>query len=208
MKTKIKLCGLSRPEDIETANELEPTYIGFVFAPSSRRYVPPEAAAELKKMLFPTIQAVGVFVREEADTVAGLLNCGIIDAAQLHGGEDEAYVTRLRALTDKPILKAFRVETESDLASAAETLADFPLLDSGTGGTGIPFDWRLLNRFRRPYFLAGGLTVENAARAVETLHPYAMDVSSGIETNGRKDPIKMREFVRAVKNAEGKEKEP
>lgn len=105
--TKMKLCGLFRPCDIDAANELKPEYIGFVFAPKSRRYVMPEEAAELKKLLDPDIQAVGVFVNEVPKRIAALLNKGIIDIAQLHGVEDENEINQLRALTDKPIIKAF-----------------------------------------------------------------------------------------------------
>lgn len=200
--TKIKLCGLTRPCDIEAANELRPDYIGFVFAPKSRRYVPPEQAAALKRMLHPAVQAVGVFVNEAPDRIAGLLNEGVIDIAQLHGQEEEAAIRRLRALTDRPILKAFRVDTERDIAAAQSSSADYVLLDSGAGGTGTAFDWALLRHIQRPYFLAGGLSLANAREAVETLHPYAVDVSSGIETDGWKDKAKMREFIRIVRDAD------
>ena len=101
--TRIKLCGLTRPEDIAAANALQPEYIGFVFAPKSRRYVSRELAAELKAQLSPGIQAVGVFVNEAPETVAGLLNAGIVDIAQLHGQEDAAYLARLRSLTARPL---------------------------------------------------------------------------------------------------------
>ena len=96
--TKIKLCGLSRPIDIQAANRLSPEYIGFVFAPKSKRYVPDENAKELKRLLAPEIKAVGVFVDESPQTVAELLNAGIIDIAQLHGGEDDEYIELLREL--------------------------------------------------------------------------------------------------------------
>lgn len=196
--TKIKLCGLSRPEDVLAANELAPDYIGFVFWRKSRRFVDYDTAIELKKLLDPKIQAVGVFVDEEPDTVNRLLNRNIIDLAQLHGGEDESYINRLRRLTDKPIIKAFRIKTESDIQSAMNSTADYILLDSGAG-TGSMFDWELLRGVNRPYFLAGGLSPDNAALAVRSLHPYGVDVSSGIETNGRKDKEKMAAFVVAVR---------
>ncbi|MGN1345810.1 MAG: phosphoribosylanthranilate isomerase [Eubacteriales bacterium] len=205
--TKIKLCGLSRICDIETANELRPDYIGFVFAPNSRRYVSPEQAWDLKRRLDPAIRAVGVFVREKPETVAGLLNEGLIEAAQLHGGESEDYLRCMRTLTDRPLIRAFRIDSERDAAAAEESTADGVLLDSGAGGTGTRFDWALLRNIHRPFFLAGGLDAASAARAVETLRPYAVDVSSGIETDGKKDPIKMREFIRAVRDAERKEKQ-
>ena len=196
--TKIKLCGLSRPDDVLAANELAPDYIGFVFWRKSRRFVDYDTAIELKKLLDPKIQAVGVFVDEEPDTVNRLLNRNIIDLAQLHGGEDESYINRLRRLTDKPIIKAFRIKTESDIQSAMNSTADYILLDSGAG-TGSMFDWELLRGVNRPYFLAGGLSPDNAALAVRSLHPYGVDVSSGIETDGLKDKTKMTAFVRAVR---------
>ncbi len=197
--TKIKLCGLSRPCDIETANRLLPEYIGFVFAPKSKRYVPPETAAALKGLLHPSIQAVGVFVREEPEQVARLLRDGIIDIAQLHGGEDAAYVRVLRRLTDRPILQAFRVDSAADVAAAQKSEADMILLDADAGGTGTAFDWTLLRDIRRPYFLAGGLHPGNVREAMERLSPYAVDVSSGIETDGRKDADKMEAFMRAAR---------
>ena len=125
--TKIKLCGLSGIEEIEAANELEPEYIGFVFAPKSRRYVTPEKAAELKKQLSGEIQAAGVFVNEAVEKIAELLNNNIIDIAQLHGDEDEAYIRRLRQLTGKPIIKAFQVKSEKEIAEAGQCSADYIL---------------------------------------------------------------------------------
>ena len=199
--TKVKLCGLSRIEEIEAANELKPEYIGFVFASKSRRYVAPEAAAELKKQLSTEIQAVGVFVNEAVEKIAGLLNDDIIDIAQLHGDEDEAYIRRLRQLSGKPIIKAFQVKSEKEIADARQCPADYILLDSGAG-TGTVFDWNILKKIDRPYFLAGGLSAGNVGKAVKELHPFAVDVSSGIETDRRKDKEKMAAFVAAVRKEE------
>lgn len=200
--TKIKLCGLTRPCDIDAANKLLPDYIGFVFAPKSKRYASPEVAAELKVRLDPRIRAVGVFVNEDVDQVAKLLADGIIDVAQLHGKEDEGYIARLREKIRKPVIKAFRIDTPEDVALANASSADFVLLDSGNGGTGTVFDWNLLRGICRPYFLAGGLNPENAEEAVRTLKPYAVDVSSGIETDRLKDPRKMTAFVAAVRKGD------
>lgn len=197
--TKIKLCGLSRPCDIQAVNQLKPDYIGFVFAAKSKRYVSPEKAAQLKAMLEPDIQAVGVFVNESPEQVSALLNQGIIDIAQLHGKETESYIASLRALTDKPIIQAFRIASDADVERANASSADMVLLDSGNGGTGTVFDWNLLQNIRRPYFLAGGLNPENAEEAVRTLKPRGVDVSSGIETGGLKDNEKMAAFMAAVK---------
>lgn len=200
--TKIKLCGLSRICDIQAVNVLKPDYIGFVFAKKSKRAVIKEQAAALKELLDPAIQAVGVFVKEPIERVAELLNHGIIDIAQLHGSEDEEYIRMLRTLSERPIIQAFRIDTEQDVQKAQNSSADFILLDSGEGGTGTAFDWNLLKNIQRPYFLAGGLTPLNVAKAIENTAPYAVDVSSGIETNGMKDREKMAAFVSAVREAE------
>lgn len=196
--TRIKLCGLSRHCDIEAANLLKPDYVGFVFAPKSKRCVIPRQAGELKRLLAPGILAVGVFVDEVPETIASLLNAGVIDMAQLHGGEGEADIRRLRSLTDRPIVQAFRIQTAQDVAAAQSTSADYLLVDSGAG-TGTMFDWNLVSGLARPYFLAGGLDPGNVAEAVNRLHPFAVDVSSGIESDGRKDPEKMAAFVAAVR---------
>ena len=196
--SKIKLCGLSRKCDIEWANALKPEYIGFVFWSKSKRNVPPEKAKELKGLLSPDVKAVGVFVDEPIENVAELLNDNIIDIAQLHGGEDEEYIKKLRTLSDKPIIKAFLLKNESDAERAEKSTADYILVDSGTG-TGKSFDWELLKNISRPYFLAGGLCCENISQAITALDPYAVDVSSGIETNGCKDKNKMAAFVAAVR---------
>lgn len=199
-KTKIKLCGLTRPCDIAAANRLLPDYIGFVFAKKSRRYVPLEQAAALKKELDPRIRSVGVFVDEAPEQIEQLTNQGIIDVIQLHGHEDAAYIRRLRTLTGAPVIQAFRIDTADDIAAAENSIADFVLLDSGSGGTGTSFDWRLPRTLKRPFFLAGGLNPENVSGAVHCLHPYAVDVSSGIETNGNKDEEKMIRFTAAVRS--------
>ena len=217
--TKIKMCGLRKPEDIEAVNEWKPDYVGFVFAPKSKRYVTAEQAAELKAHLDPKIQAVGVFVDEAPERVAALLNEGVIDLAQLHGSEDEEYLVKLRKLTEKPIIQAFRIRTKEDAERAMQSSADEILLDSGAG-TGSTFNWEMLRTDRadgqtmdgernlekslyaeetRPYFLAGGLDPQNVADAIRQLHPYAVDVSSGIETDGSKDREKIAAFVTAVR---------
>ena len=196
--TKIKLCGLSRRCDIEAANALMPDYVGFVFAEGSKRRVTPAQAQALKNALSPRIRTVGVFVDEAPATVAALLGGGIIDAAQLHGGEDAAYIRALRRMTDRPIWQAFRVRTQVDVEQAGRSEADCILLDAGAG-TGTAFDWGLLDRVEQPYFLAGGLDTENVAGAIRLLRPFGVDVSSGIESGGGKDAEKMAAFVAAVR---------
>ncbi len=202
-RTQIKMCGLRRPEDIRAVNGLKPEYIGFVFFPGSRRYITPETANALKEMLDPGIEAVGVFVDENPETVAELLADRTIDMAQLHGHEDEQYLARLRKLTDRPLIRAFRIRSAEDAMRAQASSADRILLDAGAGD-GKTFDWSWLRTVKRPYFLAGGLNPENAARAVLELKPYAVDVSSGIETDGFKDIQKMRAFIRAVRTEDEK----
>lgn len=199
--TKLKLCGLVRICDIEAVNRLNPEYIGFVFAKKSRRYVDPAQARELRARLDKGISPVGVFVNESPEAIADLVRSGIIDVVQLHGSEDEDFLRKLRELVSCPIIKAFSVKTPQDVRIACESSADLILLDSGGGGTGTVFDWNLLEPIRRPWFLAGGLSPENAADTIRRLAPYGVDVSSGIETDGVKDIQKMNDFVRAVRGA-------
>ena len=196
--TKIKLCGLTRPCDIECVNELLPEYIGFVFAPKSRRYISPEKAEVLREHLDDRITPVGVFVDEKIEVIADLIKRKIIDIVQLHGNESEQYIEDLRRVIDCPVIKAFRIESEADIVSANNSSADYVLLDSG-GGTGKVFDHSLLKDIARPYFLAGGLTPENVETAVKQLKSFAVDVSSSLETDGFKDKIKMTAFVNAVR---------
>lgn len=196
--TKIKLCGLTRPCDIECVNELLPEYIGFVFAPKSRRYISPEKAEVLREHLDDRITPVGVFVDEKIEVIADLIKRKIIDIVQLHGNESEQYIEDLRRVIDCPVIKAFRIESEADIVSANNSSADYILLDSG-GGTGKVFDHLLLKDIARPYFLAGGLTPENVETAVKQLKSFAVDVSSSLETDGFKDKIKMTAFVNAVR---------
>ena len=207
--TKIKICGLKRIEDIEAVNELCPDYVGFVFADFSYRYVDKETAVRLKGRLDQRIKAVGVFVNEDYNYVAELLNEGVIDIAQLHGDEDEVYIERLRGLTSdnedeaksadsEKIIKAFNMSKIGSVSEIDNSSADMVLVDSGTG-SGKTFDWNRLREIKRPYILAGGLGVQNIAEAVNTLQPYGVDVSSGVETDKLKDVNKMRSFVEIVR---------
>lgn len=198
--TRIKLCGLQSLHDVIAANAVQPDYIGFVFAKTSKRFITPQTAEQLRKKLDRKITAVGIFVNEPVEVVAALLNKGTIDMAQLHGNESEEYIKLLRKKTDKKLIKAFSVNEAKNLQAAYACSADYILLDSGSGGTGKSFDWNLLQDFDRPYFLAGGLNINNVNEAVSRLHPYAVDVSSGVETDGRKDDVKMAAFINAVRN--------
>ncbi len=201
MMCKVKVCGLMQPRDIQAANQLRPDYVGFVFVQTSRRFLTKKAAVKLRSMLHPDIKTVGVFVDAKMDDIAAYLHDGVIDIAQLHGAETKREIQALRSMTGQPIIKAFRVQTEADILAANCSTADAVLLDSGSG-SGRTFDWCLLQGMTRPYFLAGGLDMENVRCAVQRLHPYAVDVSSGIETDGQKDPAKMRAFINAVRQGE------
>ncbi|MBO4679629.1 MAG: phosphoribosylanthranilate isomerase [Lachnospiraceae bacterium] len=196
--TQVKLCGLRRPEDIEAANRLKPEYIGFVFAGKSKRYVDPETAASLKEALDPSIKAVGVFVNEEFYVVEYLLKKHVIDVAQLHGNESEAYIDKLKKSTGKTVIRAFKIKSSEDVEVAVKSPADYILLDAGAGD-GVSFDWSVVKDVERPFFLAGGLDADNVSEAIKSVHPFAVDVSSGIETDGFKDIDKMTAFVNAVR---------
>ncbi|WP_026496453.1 phosphoribosylanthranilate isomerase [Butyrivibrio sp. WCD3002] len=195
--TLVKLCGLTREEDIITANELRPDYIGFVFFEKSKRNISKKDAATLKRKLDKNIKAVGVFVDAELSFITELYDEGIIDYAQLHGHEDDDYIMALKA-KGISVIKAFKISGEEDVRVAENSKADNIMFDAGAG-CGKTFDWELLARAKRPYFLAGGLDTENVADAIKKLNPYAVDVSSGIETDGTKDPDKMELFVSRVR---------
>ena len=198
---KIKICGLMTLEDVAAVNATKPDYAGFVLA-KSRRRISREHARLLRMELDPSIRAVGVFVNELPQIVAGYLEDGIIDIAQLHGQEDETYLRRLRFLTGEPVIQAFSVESAADLEKAEQSSADLILLDHGSGGTGGKFAWELLESVRRHYLLAGGITPDNVEEAVQRHHPFGIDVSSGVETGGKKDAKKIMEIVRRIRNAE------
>lgn len=195
--TKIKLCGLRRECDITYVNELMPDYIGFIFAEKSKRFVSVKEAEKLEKKLDERITPVGVFVDAPMDFIASIVDRGIIRAVQLHGKEDNQYIKELRKKADCTIIKAFRIESEEDVKEAEESVADYVLLDSGSG-SGKTFDWSLINNIKRDYFLAGGLTPENVTEAIKTLHPFGVDASSSLETEGYKDKEKMEMFCRNV----------
>ncbi len=203
--SKIKICGLTRQEDIEAVNEFLPDYIGFVFA-ESRRQVKEKQAEQLKQLLSPRIKAVGVFVNENPQKIAELCNKGIIDLIQLHGDEDGTYIHRLRAMTKKEIIRAVRVKSASDITQAYDSDADYLLFDTfhreQYGGSGMTFDWSLLANPARHYFLAGGLNEDNILEAVRAYQPFAVDVSSGAETDGIKDPNKIRNIIAKVRSVE------
>ena len=193
--TKVKFCGIKRIEDIEICNELHPDYVGFVFYVKSKRYVDQIDAKSLKEKLDKRIMTVGVFVNENIDTIAKIANDKTIDLIQLHGDEDKEYIKHLRDKTKVPIIKAFKISSENDIIEANKSVADYVLLDSGAG-TGVTFNWELIKGINRDYFLAGGLDADNVGMAIKMLNPFAVDVSSGIETDGVKDKSKMELFIK------------
>ena len=222
-ETGIKICGMRRIEDIEAANACRPDFIGFILSPGFRRSVTPEDAELLARRLAPGILKVGVFVNESVEKVAAA--AGFLDLIQLHGSEDNAYIRDLRgrlattndprgraATTNDPrgrlLIQAFRIRSADDLKRAMESEADYLLLDNGTG-TGEAFDWSLISdaevlmcgEAAKPWILAGGLGPDNVAEAVRRFKPFAVDLSSGAETDGWKDPEKMARCVQAVREA-------
>lgn len=203
--TKVKICGLRRKEDIEFANRLLPEYAGFVFADSIRQ-VTGEQAQQLRLQLDLRINAVGVFVQEEIGFIKQLATARIIDMVQLHGDEIPEYCQEVRRQVKLPIIKVLRVRDAASLAGAADYDCDYLLLDTYTksayGGSGQRFAIELLSEasLPKPYFIAGGLNAENV-QSVLVSAPYAVDVSGGVETEGRKDFKKMQAFVANVKGS-------
>ena len=193
---KIKFCGLFREEDIEYVNKLNPDYIGFVFA-KSKRQITKEKAIGLKNKLKSNIKVVGVFVDEDIEKIIDLLSNGVIDIAQLHGNEREEDIKNIKNKSKKQVIKAIRVTTSEDIESWKNSCADFLLLDNGQG-TGKTFDWNNIKNLNRPFFLAGGLSIDNIKEAIEKVSPMAIDISSGIESNGVKDYEKMKEVMKIL----------
>lgn len=199
---KVKICGLRRKEDILMVNRLKPDYVGFVFADSSRKVTKEEAKA-LSKQLAKEICPVGVFVNEEPETVAQIANAGIIDLIQLHGDEDEAYIQRLKAFTNKPIIKAVRVRSREQIQKAEVLSCEYLLFDTYIkgqyGGSGKSFDVSLIGEVSKPYFIAGGLSEGNVAEKLKNCEAFAADVSTAVETDGYKDEKKVQQFIEAVR---------
>lgn len=196
--TKIKICGLMSAQDAQYANEVMPDLAGMILSKGFRRSISAETAREIRAALENRIPAVGVFVNAQIPEISAFASRGIIQLVQLHGKEDNAFIRDLRTICKLPVIQAFRVASPADLRLAERSDADIVLLDSGTG-TGKPFDHALLGGFSHPYFLAGGLSPENAAAVIAQHSPYGVDVSSGVETDGRKDSAKMRAFADAVR---------
>ena len=201
MATELKFCGMRREADILAANACLPDYIGFVFAAGARRAVTPETARELRAKADPRILAVGVFADQSPAYIAELAAMVPLDVIQLHGSESEVTVEEIRRRTGKPVWRAFQVTAPAVLTAAAATGADGILLDSGKG-SGKTFAWESLRAYSRPYMLAGGLDKVKLGEAIKTFSPRGVDVSSALETDGKKDPEKMRAFAEAVRRAD------
>ena len=203
---KIKICGLKRREDIEYVNKYQPDYIGFVFAGKKRKLTYDQAvdlkkyltsSKELKKGLLSSIQVVGVFVNEDISFVEKLVKEHVIDLVQLHGQEDQKYIQALKEKVDVSIIKAIQIKNEDSFNEHYDV--DYYLYDHGTGGTGESFDWSMLKEVDKPVFLAGGINLLNIDDALKK-NVYALDVSSGVETDGFKDEKKIKKIVRRVRN--------
>ncbi|NLT57918.1 MAG: phosphoribosylanthranilate isomerase [Clostridiales bacterium] len=196
---KIKICGLFRPCDAQSVNDAMPDYAGFVFDDRSRRYVAPQQAHRLREAICPGIVTVGVFVDAPQERIAALYRAQVIGVVQLHGGEGDGDIARLReALCGVEIWQAYKIRSAADRRAAEQSTADRVLLDSGSG-SGRRFDWSLIEGFARPFVLAGGLTPETIPEAIARLHPDVVDISSGVESGGVKDPGKMLSAVAAAR---------
>ena len=191
--TKVKICGLSTPEAVQTAVEAGADYIGFVFAPSKRQ-VTLEQARELATGIPEGVQKVGVFVSPQREEVEQACQVVGLDLIQVHGPMDETILQDLPQQT----IRAVQVGKDTALS---ETSADYLLFDAPVAGSGQTFDWGLLKdqKIQQDFFIAGGLTVDNVRQARETFQPYAVDVSSGVETDGRKDIEKIKAFIEGAK---------
>ncbi len=201
--TKIKICGLTRPQDIISVNAALPDFAGFVFA-ESRRMIDERTARTLKDCLQPAIKSVGVFVDEDPNRIIRLCEDKVIDLVQLHGGENDTYIVELKKRIPNTIIKAVRVKYPAQISAAQELSSDYLLLDTWHprqyGGTGMTFDWDIIPELHKPYFLAGGLNIGNILEAVKSCRPFCVDVSGGVETGFCKDPNKIMEIVYKIRS--------
>ena len=215
---KVKMCGISKVETIPAVVEAKPDYMGLVFAPSKRQVTVDQAKTlveELHKQYTKRynngaeqsnndeIKTVGVFVNETLDNLVSIATETNLDAVQLHGDEDEAFIQSLKGRTNVEIWKAVQIRSAADAEAWIDSSADMLLFDAyhkdERGGTGEVFDWSCLDVFERPFMLAGGIDSTNVARAIRTVRPYGIDISSGIETDGVKDDEKIKAFTNIVR---------
>ena len=216
---KVKMCGISKVETIPAVVEAKPDYMGLVFAPSKRQVTVDQAKTLVEELRRgyaqkygsdtehdknDTIKTVGVFVNETVDNLVTIANEANLDAVQLHGDEDETFIQSLKERTNVEVWKAIQIRTAADTEKWIDSSADMLLFDAyhkdERGGTGEVFDWSSLDAFERPFMLAGGIDSTNVARAIRTVRPYGIDISSGIETNGMKDDKKITAFTKIVKS--------
>ena len=215
---KVKMCGISKVETIPAVVEAKPDYMGLVFAPSKRQVTVDQAKILVEELhrgyakkygsdtehdKNDTIKTVGVFVNETVDNLVTIANEANLDAVQLHGDEDETFIQSLKERTNVEVWKAVQIRSAADVEEWIDSSADMLLFDAyhkhERGGTGEVFDWSSLDAFERPFMLAGGIDSTNVARAIRTVRPYGIDISSGIETNGLKDDEKMKAFTNIVR---------
>lgn len=198
--TKIKICGLSRDADAEYVNEARPDFSGFIIGvPWSKRNIDSATALHLRKQIDKSIATVGVFIDYPIEKIAKLVTDGAVDIVQLHGGEDEDYIERLsKLIPHTEIWKALVIKSGEDIIKAEQCRADRVLLDSGAG-CGKTFDWGIVKGIKREFILAGGLNPQNIPAAIEQIKPWAVDLSSGVETDGVKDREKILSAVKAVR---------
>jgi phosphoribosylanthranilate isomerase len=198
--TKIKICGIKSLNDIEYVNEAQPDYIGFVFA-KSKRYVDYDLASLLKTKLSKQIQVAGVFVNEDINFIKKICEKAIIDIVQIHGDENGEYISTLKKAVNKPIIKAVRVKEKIDTIDKDIAYILFDTYNKNEyGGTGESFNLNLIKEYKKPFFLAGGLKYINVVDAINLVHPYCVDISSGVETNGVKDRQKIIDIVNLVRS--------
>lgn len=217
-RARVKLCGMFRNEDVDAVALARPDMCGFIVNfPKSHRNVSARRLAELCELLseedaktaaqaatggsavsLHPIWRVGVFVNEPLDSLIRIVSEGDIDLVQLHGNENNAYVSELRHHTGAGTIQAFRVHSEEDVSRAEGSAADVVLLDNGQG-TGAAFDWSYVSRMHRPFILAGGLTPENVGEALAEVQPWGVDMSSGLETEKLKDADKIAAAVQQVR---------
>jgi phosphoribosylanthranilate isomerase len=199
---KVKVCGITQLQHAKAAEEAGADAIGFVFA-ESKRQIMPEAARKISKEISPAVQKVGVFVDSTIEEIERIADMAGIDFVQLHGSETPEFCQSLSV----PCYKAISIQQESDMKHVSRYIGKYILLDSGhgsaKGGNGTSFDWNYLKNYTtdKKIILAGGLKLENIERAIREVDPFMVDVSSGVETDGAKDPEKIKEFIFKVKNA-------
>lgn len=200
MKTKIKICGLKRIEDVISVNVEEPDYCGFIFNVSgSRRSIGAEQLNILVDMLNPEIVPIGVFVNEKTDVILRIVRESGIRMVQLHGQENGEIIHTIQSKAQVPVIKAVSVRSKEDVRSAVLSPADYLLFDCGEGGTGQTFDWNLLEDIPRSYFMAGGIGTHNMEEVLRRFSPFALDVNSSVETDRQKDGKKILAAVRMLR---------